>query len=239
MDNRVRDEAAQWFVRLQDGPLSAQERQRFDAWRGAQPAHQYEFDVLQGLWSAADLLPKARLQALGDAPVERPGRRALMRYAVAASVVAVAVGLSVFSVFEPKPYNAEFSTQVGEHRQVTLPDGSVMDLNSRSVVAVHYAKGRRGVELKQGEAMFSVQHDAGRPFVVAAGAGQVTVTGTRFDVRLDADQTRVAVEAGTVKVQGQASDHIVTLTAGRGTHFDPQGQVAAAYAVTEICPPLK
>ena len=231
MDNRVRDEAAQWFVRLQDGPLSAQERQRFDAWRGAHPAHQYEIDVLQGLWNATDLLPKARLQALGEAPVERPGRRALIRYAVAASVVAVAVGLSVFSVFEPKPYNAEFSTQVGEHRQVTLPDGSVMDLNSRSVVAVHYAKGRRGVELKQGEAMFSVQHDAGRPFVVAAGAGQVTVTGTRFDVRLDADQTRVAVEAGTVKVQGQASDHIVTLTAGRGTHVDPQGEVAAAYAV--------
>lgn len=79
--------------------------------------------------------------------------------------------------------------------------------------------------------MFSVQHDAGRPFVVAAGAGQVTVTGTRFDVRREADQTRVAVEAGTVKVQGRASDHIVTLTTGRGTHVDPQGQVAAAYAV--------
>ena len=70
MDNRVRDEAAQWFVRLQDGPLSAQERQRFDAWRRSQPAHQYEIDVLQGLWSATDLLPKARLQALGDAPEE-------------------------------------------------------------------------------------------------------------------------------------------------------------------------
>ena len=231
MDNRVRDEAAQWFVRLQDGPLSAQERQRFDAWRGAHPAHQYEIDVLQGLWSATDLLPKARLQALGDAPVERPGRRALMRYAVAASVVAVAVGLSVFSVFEPKPYNAEFSTQVGEHRQVTLPDGSVMDLNSRSVVAVHYAKGQRGVELKQGEAMFSVEHDTSRPFVVAAGAGQVTVTGTRFDVRRDDDSTRVAVEAGTVKVQGRAADASVTLTAGRGTHIDSQGNVVPAYAV--------
>lgn len=231
MDNRVRDEAAQWFVRLQDGPLSAQERQRFDAWRAAQPAHQYEIDVLQGLWSATDLLPKARLQALGDAPAERPWRRAVLRYAVAASVVVVAVGLGVVSVLAPKPYSAEFSTRLGEHRQVALPDGSVMDLNSRSVVAVHYEKARRSVELKQGEAMFSVQHDAGRPFVVAAGAGQVTVTGTRFDVRRDDDQTRVVVEAGTVKVQGRASDQIVTLTEGRGTHVDTQGQVAAAYAV--------
>ncbi len=232
MDSRARDEAAQWFVRLQDAELSAAERQQFDVWLNEHPRHQYEFDVLQGLWSATDLLPKVRLQTLCEAPVEHPKRRAVLRYAVAASVVAVAVGVGLFSgLGQPKSYSAEFSTRLGEHRQVALPDGSVMDLNSRSVVAVHYEKGRRGVELKQGEAMFSVEHDASRPFVVAAGAGQVTVTGTRFDVRRDADQTRVAVEAGTVKVQGRLLDQTVMLTAGRGTHVDTRGQVAAAYAV--------
>ena len=232
MDNRARDEAAQWFVRLQDAQLSAADRQRFDAWCNEHPDHQYEFDVLQGLWSATDLLPKARLQALCETPVERPKRRAVLRYAVAASVVAVALGLGLFSGLDhPKPYSAEFSTRLGEHRQVALPDGSVMDLNSRSVVAVHFEKGRRGVELKQGEAMFSVEHDTSRPFVVAAGAGQVTVTGTRFDVRRDEDQTRVMVEAGTVKVQGHSADTVVTLTAGLGTHVDNKGSVAAAYAV--------
>lgn len=232
MDTRARDEAAQWFVRLQDGELSAQERQRFEAWRAQRPEHQYEFDVLQGLWNAADLLPKARLQALGDAPIERPLRRAVLRYALAASAVAVALGLGLFlTLNQTKSYNAEFTTRLGEHRQVTLPDGSLIDLNSRSVVAVHYEQGNRGVELKQGEAMFNVEHDLDRPFVVTAGAGQVTVTGTRFDVRRDDEQTRVAVEAGTVKVQGRVSDQVVTLTAGRGTHVDPQGRVAAAYAV--------
>lgn len=232
MDTRARDEAAQWFVRLQDGELSAQERQRFEAWRAQRPEHQYEFDVLQGLWSAADHLPKARLQALSDAPVERPLRRAVLRYALAASVVAVALGLGLFlTLNQTKSYNAEFATRLGEHRQVTLPDGSLIDLNSRSVVAVHYEQGNRGVELKQGEAMFNVEHDLDRPFVVTAGAGQVTVTGTRFDVRRDDEQTRVAVEAGTVKVQGRVSDQVVTLTAGRGTHVDTQGRVAAAYAV--------
>lgn len=231
MDSRARDEAAQWFVRLQDAELDASERQRFDAWRSERPEHQYELDVLQGMWSAADLVPKARLQALGAAP-ERPKRRAVLRYAVAASVLAVALGLGLFSgLDQPKSYNAEFSTRLGEHRQVALPDGSVMDLNSRSVVAVHYEKGRRGVEIKQGEAMFSVEHDTSRPFVVVAGAGQVTVTGTRFDVRRDDDQTRVVVEAGTVKVQGRSPDQIVTLTAGLGTQVDARGQVATAYAV--------
>ncbi|TLG93823.1 FecR family protein [Pseudomonas edaphica] len=232
MDSRARDEAAQWFVRLQDAELSPEEQQSFDAWCAEQPEHQYEFEVLQGLWSAADLVPTARLQALCEAPVERPKRRAIVRYAVAASVVAIALGLGLFiGLDHPKPYSAEFSTRLGEHRQVALPDGSVMDLNSRSVVAVHYEKGRRGVEIKQGEAMFSVEHDTRRPFIVAAGAGQVTVTGTRFDVRRDDDQTRVVVEAGTVKVQGRASDQVVMLTAGLGTHVDSTGQVVTPYAV--------
>ncbi|WP_455827152.1 FecR family protein [Pseudomonas graminis] len=232
MDSRIRDEAAQWFVRLQDADLSLEDRQQFDAWRNEHPKHQYEFDVLQGMWNATDLLPKARLQALCESRAEQPRRRASVRYAVAASLVAVALGLGLFSGLDhPKPYTAEFSTRLGEHRQVALPDGSLIDLNSRSIVAVHYEKGRRGVALKQGEAMFSVEHDTSRPFVVAAGAGQVTVTGTRFDVRRDDDQTRVAVEAGTVRVQGRSADEGVTLTAGRGTHVDSKGQVAVAYAV--------
>lgn len=228
----ARDEAAQWFARVQDSPLSAEERSRFEAWRAEHPQHEYEFDVLQGLWNATDLLPRARLQALCDEPVQQPRRRQVLRYAMAASVAAVALGLGLFNVLgHPAPYDAEFRTVLGEQRQVTLPDGSVMELNSRSVVAVHYVKGRRGIELKQGEAMFSVEHDAARPFVVVAGAGQVTVTGTRFDVRRDDDQTRVVVEAGTVNVQGQGSSEGVTLTAGRGTHVDAQGRVVAAYAV--------
>lgn len=64
-----------------------------------------------------------------------------------------------------------------------------------------------------------------------AGAGQVTVIGTRFDVRRDDDQTRVVVEAGTVKVQGQAAQPAVTLTAGLSTSIDRQGAVAAARPV--------
>ena len=32
--SRVRDEAAQWFVRLQDPVMSLDERQRFEAWLG-------------------------------------------------------------------------------------------------------------------------------------------------------------------------------------------------------------
>ncbi|MFJ2458110.1 FecR family protein [Pseudomonas neuropathica] len=230
----VRDDAARWFVRLQEPAIEADEQQRFDAWLNEHPQHRDEFQLLQGLWSAADLLPAPRLKALAETPPNRRQRRPLLRYAVAASVLAVALGLGLFSgLNHPGGYRAEFATALGERKHVALPDGSVIDLNSRSRLQVRFEQDRRLIELSEGEAMFSVAHDTSRPFVVEAGSGKVTVTGTRFDVRRDVTQTRVAVEQGTVKVQGRdaADDQFISLSAGLGTHVDAQGQVAAAYAV--------
>ncbi|MDD1003662.1 FecR family protein [Pseudomonas sp. TNT2022 ID642] len=230
----VRDDAARWFVRLQEPAIDGDEQQRFDAWLNQHPQHRDEFQLLKGLWSAADLLPAPRLQALVETPPSRRKRRPLLRYAVAASVLAVAIGLGLFSgLNHPGGYRAEFATALGERKHVALPDGSVIDLNSRSRLQVRYEKDRRVIELSEGEAMFSVAHDTARPFVVEAGHGKVTVTGTRFDVRRDVTQTRVAVEQGTVKVQGRdaADDQFINLTAGLGTYVDAQGKVAAAYAV--------
>jgi transmembrane sensor len=227
----VRDDAARWFVRLQEPAMDLKEYRRFEAWLDEHPQHRDEFQLLQGLWTAADLVPAKRLQALCETPPTHRRRSLLARYAVAAGVAAVALGLGLFSgLNHPATYTAEFSTALGERRHVALPDGSVIDLNSRSRVQVRYEQDRRGVELTEGEAMFSVEHDSSRPFVVEAGSGKVTVTGTRFDVRRDLSQTRVAVEQGTVKVQGQGPD-VVSLTAGLGTQINAQGQVAAAYAV--------
>ncbi|WP_460122347.1 FecR family protein [Pseudomonas sp. S2_C03] len=230
----VRDEAARWFVRLREPAVSIEEHLEFERWLHEHPQHRDEFQLLQGLWSAADLLPPARLHALCEAPPQRSKRRPILRYAVAASVLAVALGLGLFSgLNQSATYSAEFATALGERRQVALPDGSVIDLNSRSRLQVRFEKGRRGIELTEGEAMFNVAHDSDRPFVVESGAGKVTVTGTRFDVRRGPRDTRVVVEQGTVRVQGREApgDAFVSLSAGLGTRVDAHGNVAPAYAV--------
>ncbi|SFL46970.1 FecR family protein [Pseudomonas sp. NFACC46-3] len=232
--DRVRDAAAQWFVRLQAPAMSVEERQRFEAWLDEHANHRDEIQLLQGIWSATDLLPKERLRALCEPPAKRPKRRPLLRYAVAAGLFAVALGLGLFSgLSSSTDYSGEYATVLGERRHIALPDGSMIDLNSRSRVRIQFAHRQRRVELVEGEALFSVEHDAGRPFTVDAGNGQVTVTGTRFDVRRDADKTRVAVAQGSVKVQGRAAPpaQLAILTAGLGTQIDAQGKVATPYAV--------
>lgn len=227
----VRDAAATWFARVQAQSLSSAEQAEFAAWRVEHASHEAEYQWLANLWAATDLLPKARLQALCEPAAAPIKRRSVLRYAVAASVVAVAAGVGLWMQQVPAGYQAEFATALGERREVTLPDGSSIELNSRSRLRVHFERQQRTVDLEQGEAMFSVAHDSARPFVVQAGAGQVTVTGTRFDVRREGDQVRVAVESGHVRVQGANPSEAVSLTAGLGTQVDAQGQVAAMQAV--------
>ena len=96
----VRDEAARWFVRFQEPAVDVEAYRQFDSWLNQHPQHRNEFEVLQGLWSAADLLPTARLQALCEEASNRSKRRPLLRYAVAASVLAMAVGLGLFNVLQ-------------------------------------------------------------------------------------------------------------------------------------------
>ena len=235
----VRDEAAFWFALTRDRPLDTDEQTRLDHWLAQDPLHADEYRALQEIWGAADQLSAQRLQALlrEDAPTPLQPRlrqkSAVLRYAVAASVVAVAVSAALwFGLNSANDYSGQFTTAFGERKQVTLPDGSVVDLNSRTQMDVHFFRGQRQVVLSSGEAMFSVQHDPSRPFVVEAGKGRVTVTGTRFDVRRDPTQTLIAVESGTVKVNG-ADDkgETVVLTAGLGSKVDSNGKVAAASAV--------
>ena len=104
-------------------------------------------------------------------------------------------------------FAGEFRTLRGQQKDVTLPDGSVLRLDTDTRIAVALYRERREVKLLGGQAMFQVHGDAARPFDVLAGPVRVTVVGTRFSVRhtpgiLGADDIRVEVEEGCVRVAG-------------------------------------
>ncbi|MBC8153321.1 MAG: FecR domain-containing protein, partial [Bacteroidetes bacterium] len=79
-------------------------------------------------------------------------------------------------------------------RQLTLPDGSRVWLNrnSRLTYPATFADSSRSVTLV-GEAFFAVTHNPAHQFRVRAGAVQVRVLGTSFNVRAIGDSVRVAV----------------------------------------------
>lgn len=101
-------------------------------------------------------------------------------------------------------WQVQLASQVGHGLTETLPDGSQLQLDADSRVALHYRKHLRFALLQQGAAFFSVQADAQRPFIVEAGQLQVRVVGTRFSVGLEPAAIVVEVEEGSVQVAPNA-----------------------------------
>ncbi len=65
-----------------------------------------------------------------------------------------------------------------------LNDGSVVNLNTNSLMRVQLTPELRHVVLERGEALFKVTHDKKRPFDVDAGSTTVRAVGTEFSVRV-------------------------------------------------------
>ena len=100
-----------------------------------------------------------------------------------------------------------------------LDDGSHVELNSHSALAVDFSSGQRQARLLRGEAWFEVHKDPARPFVVALPQGTVTVTGTRFNVRLDPQQATVSLAEGRVELDS-AGHHGELLPSQQGCLTD-------------------
>ncbi|ODP32881.1 FecR family protein [Pandoraea sp. ISTKB] len=262
---RIRHEAAQWFAKSHGAALSPREAAARDAWLAADPLHRAEYAALQRVWQAAAAVPVERLRQLTASPESQPtvGTPALdavprrSRKWVAAAltlVLGVAVGTVLLRTPALSPGDATqasrpsapadgdgtqaFATRAGERRTVVLADGTSVELSTRTSIRVHYGSERRDVTLVEGEAMFSVTHNPSRPFVVDAGNGKITVTGTRFDVRRVSPGVVVSVESGSVKVDGRpaaspgnAQSPTVLLTRGAGTTIRPDGSVMPAHPI--------
>jgi transmembrane sensor len=99
----------------------------------------------------------------------------------------------------------EFQTAAGEQQDsVVLPDGTLVTLNTRTRIAARISRDVREVELLEGEALFNVREDKGRPFQVHMGHGVVEALGTRFDVYYRSATGRVVVLEGSVSVAPKA-----------------------------------
>ncbi|MFT4954861.1 MAG: transmembrane sensor [Brevundimonas sp.] len=200
---RIRDEAAEWFARLNARTVSVSDLEAFRAWR-AVPEHRTAYEAVETAWRTAGALrDDPEIQAALAIAVVRPARRQRVRpvWAFAgAAAAAAAVIAGVWLGARPD----EFSTGIGERRVVRLADGSQLHLDTASAVTVRLGRERRDLELVRGQALFQVAPDPGRPFTVRAGEVRVTATGTLFDVRRAGEQVRVTLVEGGVTVQSSA-----------------------------------
>ncbi|WP_263139938.1 FecR family protein [Pseudomonas sp. RIT-PI-AD] len=238
------EEAARWCMRIHAEDCSAQEREAFRCWLATSPEHAREYLAMLEIWEISAFLepgltaePAATAESRIDAPrASGSPRRAWHSYGLAAAIALLALPAAAYLGWnmgwlpdDYRRYQADIS-----QREVVLPDGSRVDLNLDTRLSFSNYKDRRNVALQEGEAFFTVSHDPAHPFVVEAGSGSITVTGTRFNVWTYRDDVVVTVTEGSVKVnsdrsQGQSSG----LTAGMQASYgraDVQPHIDSANA---------
>lgn len=211
----VEEEAAVWVWRLDDENLSPQDRSEFEQWLRRDPRHRRAFEELGGVWRSLDDLAEAkreervatfvaeerRLYDVARPASTRSRLRRITPWAVAASLV-VAVGFIAW--FQRGNEAQTLATAVGQQRSATLADGSVLQLNTNTIVETRFTRDQRVVYLHKGEASFKVAKNPERPFLVHAGDMVVRAIGTEFNVRLrDLRDIEVIVAEGRVAVEPQ------------------------------------
>lgn len=241
IDARTWEEAEAWFSRLLANDRA--DREDFERWLHATPAHAAAWDKTQALWErmgsfvqdealsdyvreALELGPdveSGRRRLASDGRVvtkfphrQRPARRRFgFAYVAAAAVVAVAVAAAAI-VFGLQVSSPQLYATGDHGSEITLADGSRVHMDIQTRLQARFGWWRRNVSLLQGRAVFYVVHD-GRPFVVHVGADRVTVLGTRFQVDRspDSDSVIVTLMRGSVSVDLAKNDAQVQLQPGQ------------------------
>jgi transmembrane sensor len=217
--------SAQWFVRLRAHPVTPRLDAKFRRWLASDPANEVEYERHELAWELAGELAKdeeieallAEAQQAASAEARpRPRQHILMWSAVTAALI-VAIVVTTLNLYWSGSAQI-YATAVGEQRTIVLPDQSRMELNTDSEVRVVYRSSARSIEIRRGEATFSVRHDTQRPFEVHAAHGTARALGTEFNVLAQPGATTVAVLSGKVEVipavEGRDAPQSITLLHG-------------------------
>lgn len=242
-DEETTRTAALWWTLLRDPEPSPDLLERWGAWMAADPSNAQTFAGLNALGEmAADASPGQRRQLIDEFAPRRMKRRP--RPLVAAAVIGMVLlggGWLLRGALDHLPSSRQYASAVAEDRDIRLPDGTAIQLGAASTLTTRYARDRRDVDLRTGEAFFTVTHDRRRPFVVTAGALHIEDLGTAFNVRRTGQRVSVTVTEGRVRLSpargtpdgaGMASGRL-DLVAGQRAEYDPAN---GAISVSTVAP---
>lgn len=168
--------------------------------------------ALLHLWSEPNNITEEQtLEALTyfkkqNTPKQRSNRVVLWRYAAAIAILICATTAYVFTINNTSTdiKFVEHYSPIGKIKTLTLPDGSVVETNSSTVVVYpeNFGEKHRTLYLT-GEANFKVVKNAKLPFIVQSKEFAITALGTEFNVSSYPDDNlfKTTLIEGSIKVE--------------------------------------
>lgn len=222
------------------GDYSAGTRKRVQRWLADEEHPEEKNEALRVLWREAGEqgLPRGmersirRMQRNIGMQSDASGKRIqLLIWRVAAIFLLAVSSVSVYLVLEkdrPQKDLLEYYIPTAEIRELTLPDGTQVILNSKSTLLYpdRFDGETRSVYLI-GEASFKVRPDKKHPFVVKANDFQVTALGTEFNVNAypENDEQTATLLEGSVKVEFNNLTASVILKPNQQLAYNKQAKI--------------
>lgn len=208
--------AAQWYARLGAAPECLETRRQQQDWLRLDPLHQWAWARVERLQVSLSDVPGAlaRQTLSGDPSIM--GRRAILKGMLLGLCTAPLIG---GAYLQSNEWFADVRTRVGERRNLTLADGTRLSLNTATAVDIRYDTQQRLIVLHAGEILVETAADS-RPLLVRSPHGEMRALGTRFNVRLFAQHTRLTVLEHAVAVRNASFTGPVIVDAGLGMDFD-------------------
>ena len=239
-DSAADEQAALWAARLEGSSLSAADRSTLDAWLAANPAHRALLsEYCQFSADLEEQLPVLVAAGVVAVPNEKrvPRRSTRLIWLTSAALAAAAgVAVLVWPSAHPVTKFQNLATPAAQRQSVTLPDGTHVELNAQTSLAMESNGAERRVRLADGEAFFEVSKDPSRPFIVETPTGSVRVTGTQFNVHTEPGLPfEVTVVEGSVQVRpGELSgaETSAPITLGPGDRLSADASGVAVQALT-------
>lgn len=217
----LRGQVADWLLRLEEAPGDKALRAEFEAWLAQSDSHRRAHDTIVRLWRSAEELDTVADAAPANVTPLASRRKIVRRAGWGIAALAACLVLLAFPAIQLRLV-ADYRTDVAEHREVVLEDGSRVSLDAGSAIAIDFQERQRTVRLLSGQAFFEVVPSAARPFVVKAADVTVWVTGTSFSVGASGTGVAVEVATGTVNVVREGQ-RLASLTVGQRLQVAPGG----------------
>lgn len=235
----VRRQAVNWLVELQSDIVTDETRDQWQKWRMSHPDHEYAWQQVEVFSRKLRGLPSPLAHAALTPPHSSSRRRTIK-----ALTVLIFLSGGTWMAGEGRLWcwwPEDYCTGIGEHRAVTLSDGTGIELNSGSAITVNFDDTRRLIRLMNGEIMVTTAPDprlangtgAARPLLIETAQGVLRAIGTRFTVRqFDVSQqgkSSVAVFEGAVEIR-PVTGRLQQLEIGQQAAFTREGVIAVGMA---------
>lgn len=220
----LRSEAARWYNERLAGDMTVEDEYRFRDWINRSPAHRDAYRTIDKAWFIAGTAADDPALTGNSAPVRASASRWRLPAIAASALLVIGVGsmsLTGLLVGGHESSVQAFQTETGQRTTITLPDGSVVTLDSATAMRFTDLPGERHVELLGGRAFFKVAKNRTRPFTVTAAGKRVRALGTAFEVSMDGGEVAVVLAEGEVRVEE-------TRNAASGTDMTPGRQLVIA-----------